>query len=154
MNNTVSQGIVSGIRHYEDKNKNKKSYIQITAPISHGSSGGALFNSLGQVVGITSLTTSDGQNINFAIPINQLNTLNSNGNLTLTKVYNAEHILILKDSKYEGDIVDGVREGIGTLTSNNGDQYIGEWENDKKMAGDNLKPPADLPIMVSSLMIG
>lgn len=44
-------------------------YIQFTAPISHGSSGGCLFNDAGKVIGITSAGVDEGQNINFAIPI-------------------------------------------------------------------------------------
>lgn len=44
-------------------------FIQFTAPISHGSSGGCLFDDRGRVIGITSETSSEGQNLNFAIPI-------------------------------------------------------------------------------------
>ena len=44
-------------------------YFQITAPISHGSSGGPIFNSMGEVIGIAAMTISEGQNLNFAIPI-------------------------------------------------------------------------------------
>lgn len=43
--------------------------IQYTAPVSHGSSGGALFDDRGKVIGITSAINEAGQNINFAIPI-------------------------------------------------------------------------------------
>ncbi|MDR0571043.1 MAG: trypsin-like peptidase domain-containing protein [Clostridiales Family XIII bacterium] len=47
--NTISDGLVSSInREYEGKN-----YIQISAPIGPGSSGGALLNEYGQVVGVT-----------------------------------------------------------------------------------------------------
>jgi S1-C subfamily serine protease len=46
------------------------SYIQIDAAISHGSSGGALINTKGQVIGVTTAGSEDGQNINFAVPIN------------------------------------------------------------------------------------
>ncbi len=63
--NTISSGIISNTNTVIDKQE----YIQITAPISHGSSGGALINKYGEVIGITSATVSDGQNINLAIPI-------------------------------------------------------------------------------------
>ncbi|MBE6703656.1 MAG: trypsin-like serine protease [Ruminococcaceae bacterium] len=66
--NTISQGIISNPARIEDG----VTYIQITAPISHGSSGGALINKYGQVIGITSATYSDGQNLNFAIPMSAL----------------------------------------------------------------------------------
>jgi len=62
--NTFSNGILSGIRN------NEKKQLQFTASISPGSSGGALLNSKGEIIGITSLTYKNGQNINFAVPIN------------------------------------------------------------------------------------
>ena len=43
--------------------------IQYTAPTSHGSSGGVLFDDAGKVIGITSAVSNDGQNLNFAVPI-------------------------------------------------------------------------------------
>lgn len=43
--------------------------IQTTAAISHGSSGGGLFNSKGHLVGITTSSYEAGQNLNFALPI-------------------------------------------------------------------------------------
>lgn len=129
MKNTASQGIVSGIVQYEDKYKNKKSMIQTTAPISPGSSGGALFNKLGQVIGITYATIKDGQNLNFAIPINELPNINLDKNLSLDDVYKAEHILISDSGIYNGDIVDGTSEGYGKFVWNDGSVYIGEWKN-------------------------
>jgi len=66
LQNTISDGIISNInQHIGDNN-----FIQITAPISHGSSGGALVNEYGEVLGITSAGIDDAQNIGFAIPIN------------------------------------------------------------------------------------
>jgi hypothetical protein len=43
--------------------------IQHTAPISHGSSGGTLFNSKGYVIGMNTASYTDGQNINLSISI-------------------------------------------------------------------------------------
>lgn len=63
LQNTVSEGIVSGIRYDSEYNVN---LIQITAPITHGSSGGALFNTRGEVIGITTMGYEEG-NLNFAI---------------------------------------------------------------------------------------
>ncbi len=65
LENTVSDGLVSALR---DKNGTK--LIQISAPISSGSSGGALFNMKGEVIGITSSGFDEGQNLNFAVTIN------------------------------------------------------------------------------------
>lgn len=62
--NTVSTGVISNAFE-EDGVK----MIQITAPISHGSSGGALFDDAGVVIGVTSSSNTEGQNLNFAINI-------------------------------------------------------------------------------------
>jgi S1-C subfamily serine protease len=62
---TVSDGIVSGIREWPD---GKMRVFQITAPLSPGSSGGALLNAAGQVIGVTFAQLKEGQNLNFVIP--------------------------------------------------------------------------------------
>lgn len=59
---TVSNGIVSAIREF-----NNNLWVQFTAPISPGSSGGALFNVQGEVIGMPSLIRKDAQNMNFAV---------------------------------------------------------------------------------------
>jgi hypothetical protein len=69
---TVSNGILSGIRTDE---KEGGKFLQITAPISHGSSGGPLFNMFGEVVGINSMYLEGGENLNFAIPVNDAKRL-------------------------------------------------------------------------------
>lgn len=46
--------------------------IQITAPIYPGSSGGALFNELGQVVGFTAARDSQRANVAFVVPISHV----------------------------------------------------------------------------------
>lgn len=73
LKNTVSKGIVSSIR--EDK---ETSIIQITAPISSGSSGGALLTENGKVIGVTFAGIEDGQNLNLAIPSNEVISLYKN----------------------------------------------------------------------------
>ena len=72
LESTVSNGIVSGIRSAEDLGGK---FLQITTPISHGSSGGPLFNMAGEVIGITSMYLKGGENLNFAIPINDAKQL-------------------------------------------------------------------------------
>lgn len=61
--NTLSSGEISQLRG--------DYFIQINAPIDHGSSGGALINEYGEVIGITSGGRDDsGANLNYAIDIN------------------------------------------------------------------------------------
>lgn len=63
LSGSISTGVVSAVR-----NADGIKIIQTTAPISHGSSGGALMNSHGQVIGLTSFNLPDGQSLNFAYP--------------------------------------------------------------------------------------
>lgn len=60
--NSVSDGIISGFRVINDVDM-----IQFTAPISHGSSGGAVLNMYGEVIGISTAGFDNGQNINLAV---------------------------------------------------------------------------------------
>ena len=67
---TFSQGIVSGIRKL-----GSDTLLQITAPISPGSSGGPVLGSTGTVIGVAVATFQGGQNLNFAIPSSYLRSL-------------------------------------------------------------------------------
>lgn len=60
--NSVSDGIISGFRKIDNVDM-----IQFTAPISHGSSGGAVLNMQGEVIGISTAGIDSGQNINLAM---------------------------------------------------------------------------------------
>jgi len=64
---TVSDGLISSVRDIEGQR-----ILQISAPISQGSSGGPLFNSFGQVIGVATMISSQGQNLNFGVPSNYL----------------------------------------------------------------------------------
>lgn len=60
---TLSEGLISGLRRTEERN-----LIQVSAPISPGSSGGGLFDERGNLIGITTLASiAVGQNLNFAV---------------------------------------------------------------------------------------
>ncbi len=72
LENTVSDGIVSAIRDIPDFGK----VIQITAPISPGSSGSPVLNMKGEVIGIAFFQIIEGQNLNFAISSERIANLN------------------------------------------------------------------------------
>lgn len=60
---TFSDGIISGLRRI-----GSDSVIQMTAPISPGSSGGPVMNTDGEVIGVSVAAFTSGQNLNLAIP--------------------------------------------------------------------------------------
>jgi hypothetical protein len=73
LSGTFSDGIVSSLRQFE-----KKELIQITAPISPGSSGGPIVNDKAELLGIAVGGFTDGQNLNFAIPSKFIDALFKN----------------------------------------------------------------------------
>lgn len=68
---SVSDGILSGVRDLGDGFK----VLQITAPISPGNSGGAVFTAEGKAIGVVSFKLVKGESLNFAIPINYVRGL-------------------------------------------------------------------------------
>lgn len=67
LKNTVSLGNISAFFEQDSKN-----WIQFTAPISSGSSGGVLLNDQGKVIGITTATYATAQNVNLAVRVSAL----------------------------------------------------------------------------------
>lgn len=65
---SVSNGIVSAVREISGYGK----IIQITAPISAGSSGSPVVNMFGQVIGVATLQAAEGQSLNFAVPAERI----------------------------------------------------------------------------------
>ncbi|MFZ5364867.1 MAG: S1C family serine protease [Patescibacteria group bacterium] len=74
--NTVTKGVISGINRQVTASDSRgmaeeiKEAIQTDAAINPGNSGGPLINLSGQVVGVNTAVSSDGQLVGFAIPIN------------------------------------------------------------------------------------
>ena len=78
--NTVSTGIISSIREMPEY----ESVLQITAPISHGSSGSPIMNYFGEVVGVATFGCEAGQSLNFAVNVSQINKLTRNLNIKIS----------------------------------------------------------------------
>ena len=68
---TVSDGLISSVRQLDEG----ITVLQISAPISQGSSGGPLFNPYGEVIGVATLISAEGQNLNFGVPSNYVRQL-------------------------------------------------------------------------------
>jgi S1-C subfamily serine protease len=63
LSGTISPGLASGHREIQGQ-----TYVQISAPISAGSSGGPVIDQNGEVIGVTVASLEVAQNINFALP--------------------------------------------------------------------------------------
>lgn len=80
--NSVTSGIVSGLGRgitagspFEGSAEKLDGVIQTDAAISPGNSGGPLLNSSGEVIGVNTAVSGEGQNIGFALPVNIVKTL-------------------------------------------------------------------------------
>jgi len=96
--NTVSDGIVSAIRDIPDYGR----VIQITAPISPGSSGSPVLNMQGEVIGVATFQSIEGQNLNFAIPSEKITSLilTEENKISITEEFFVQEDKEEKDSDY------------------------------------------------------
>jgi hypothetical protein len=116
---TFSQGIISSIRGNR--------YIQITAPISKGSSGSPVLNNKGLVIGIAVGAISDGQNLNFAIPVSYLKDLISNK----TDLVPLENAFVDNSSDEKGDLIQTL-----TWIKEKFEQNALPWQHTKTMTSE------------------
>jgi S1-C subfamily serine protease len=122
LENTVSDGIVSALRNARDLDPKLSSNLRVfqtTAPVSPGSSGGALLNMQGEVIGITSFGIVTGQNLNFVIPISYAKPLLESDQV--------KPLAQLPDPASAGD----AKQGLARLTGT----YVGIWQSRLSGAG-------------------
>jgi serine protease Do len=82
---TVTNGLVSAVRR-----ESELEFLQISAPIAPGSSGGPLFNEQGEVIGVATAILRGGQNLNFGLPVNYVKDLVKKPDPISMLVYAAE----------------------------------------------------------------
>jgi len=115
--NTVTTGVVSGLGRgvtagspFEGSVERLDNVIQTDAAINPGNSGGPLLDSAGQVIGINTAVSRQGQNIGFAIPINivkdSLKTFNQTGEFN-RPFLGVSYMMINKQTALRNDLVEG-----------------------------------------------
>lgn len=67
---TVSDGLVSAVRE-----RDGVKFLQLSVPLSKGSSGSPIFNLRGEVIGLMTFSLENGKDLNFAVPVNYITPL-------------------------------------------------------------------------------
>ncbi|WP_162341470.1 stalk domain-containing protein [Paenibacillus paridis] len=133
LQNTVSDGLVSNIAY-----ENSIRYIQTSAPIDHGSSGGALFNEYGELVGITTLGYSNtNADLNFAVSVIHAASLNSQ--VTKEAIAAAKFLpSSLPDTLVgapEADIEKLLKDQYSAISTTEGEAKMTNWSAKRDSAG-------------------
>jgi|GEM_PF-2529552 len=124
LTNTVSDGIISSLNRVFSGQR----FLQTSAPISPGSSGGALFNMKGEVIGITTAIYTGGQNLNLAIPVDEVKDMIKDGEYLTLPVGQADG----NSSNYSGFIIKLLNE-LGTAQVGSSIvSFVSGWANDSE----------------------
>lgn len=161
--NTVTTGVISGLGRgitagdqfagFAEKLDN---VIQTSAAINPGNSGGPLLNSSGQVIGVNTAVSSQGQNIGFALPINIIKSSMDNFNKTgqFNRAYlGVEYRTLSKNAALLNSVPAGALvEGV---VSNSPAEKAGLTQGDiiVKMDGQNLSDH-ELATIIGSKKVG
>jgi S1-C subfamily serine protease len=118
---SVSDGIVAAVRDIPNLGK----IIQITAPISHGSSGSPVFNMRGEVVGIVTIKVTNGQNISLALASSRLIDMQPG------KLKTFGELAALEKQNQQGEALSQrwYRNGLNSLWLGNYESALNSFEN-------------------------
>lgn len=118
---SISDGIVAAVREVPTLG----TVVQITAPISNGSSGSPVFNMNGQVIGVVTLKVTNGQNINMALGVSRLNGLVPGSLVALNKRNEAVKTFGMNETMSEW----WYKSGISSLWLENYDSALESFRN-------------------------
>jgi len=142
---SVTMGIVSSIREWEHGTR----VIQTDSAVSPGNSGGPLIDRSGSVIGVVTFKVEDGENINFAVPINYARALLSVQEL-LTLGEFTERVKESETSLFDpsaSDTLSGtwtdVRMGHEIELSEEGDYLYGTYESEGQPGRYDLTKQSD-----------
>jgi hypothetical protein len=141
---TFSEGIISGIRPV-----GSDSILQMTAPISPGSSGGPVMDASGAVIGIAEATFGDGQNLNLAVPVGYLSKI-------WAGVSPHPPVTPLSQEPSSDSAHNSVVDGIGTRIEagiSASDFKFAYWDTTRTELGYELRITNKLPIAASNIRL-
>jgi tetratricopeptide (TPR) repeat protein len=115
---SVTNGIVSAVRDIPTFGR----IIQITAPISPGSSGSPVVNMQGQVIGVATLQVTGGQSVNFAIPSERISQLQT---VALTSL---SDLVALSGRNKRAKAVQYFRDGLSFLSKDDCERALPYFE--------------------------
>ncbi|MGZ8847363.1 MAG: trypsin-like peptidase domain-containing protein, partial [Pyrinomonadaceae bacterium] len=109
---SVTNGIVSAVRDIPGFGR----IIQITAPISPGSSGSPVVNMQGQVIGVATLQVTGGQSVNFAIPSERIAQLDRTAQADTTQQISLSELVAATGRNKRAKAVEYFRAGLSFLS--------------------------------------
>src|SRR5260221_9216149 len=109
---SVTNGIVSAVRDIPGFGR----IIQITAPISPGSSGSPVVNMQGQVIGVATLQITGGQSVNFAIPSERIAQLDRAAQADATQQMSLGDLVAATGRNKRARAVEYFRDGLSFLS--------------------------------------
>ena len=115
---SVTNGIVSAVRDIPTFGR----IIQITAPISSGSSGSPVVNMQGQVIGIATLQITGGQSVNFAIPSERISQLQ------VASVMSLSELVAASGRNKRAKAVQFFRDGLSFLSKDDCEKALPYFE--------------------------
>jgi len=115
---SVTNGIVSAVRDIPTFGR----IIQITAPISAGSSGSPVVNMQGQVIGIATLQITGGQSVNFAIPSERISQLQT------TTIMSLSDLVAASGRNKRAKAVQFFRDGLSFLSKDDCEKALPYFE--------------------------
>lgn len=162
--NTVTTGVISGVGRgitaggpFEGYVERLDNVIQTDAAINPGNSGGPLLNSSGQVVGINTAISGEGENVGFAIPINVLKDALANFNNTgqfNRPFLGVQYQMIPRQTAILNDLPEGAY--IEDVVEGSPADRAGVEADDiiTKINGDRLTTDNDLATVISKKKVG
>src|SRR6476646_8248631 len=115
---SVTNGIVSAVRDIPGFGR----IIQITAPISPGSSGSPVVNMQGQVIGIATLQITGGQSVNFAIPSERISQLQ------VAPIMSLGDLVVASGRNKRAKAVQYFRDGLSFLSKDDCEKALAAFE--------------------------